>query len=99
MTIANVSRLILAIVFAAIMVLSAIHYNKRPVARSYTAPMFVLSFVNLVFYGFAFSWRMGLFSSPTPDFFSTLSNIRSWGLAMTALVVMIFEVKDLWIGE
>jgi hypothetical protein len=96
---ASVSRLTLAIVFATIMVLSAIHYNKRPATRSYTAPVFVLGFVNLFFYGASFSWRMGLFRLPTPDFFSSLSNIRSWGLAVTVLVVMVFEVRDLWIGE
>jgi hypothetical protein len=95
----DLSRLILTIVHAVIVILAVAHYRKRPDTRAYTILVISLGFVNFVFYAMAYTWRVGEFIPPTPDFFSTLSNLRSWGMALAALIVLTVEVRDIWIGD
>jgi hypothetical protein len=95
----DLSRLALVIVHAMIIALAVMHYHKQESSRGYIIPVGVLAFVNFVFYAMAYAWRIGNFTPPTPDFFSTLSNIRSWGTAVTVLVILAVEVRDTWIGE
>jgi hypothetical protein len=95
----DLSRLALAIVHAIIIVLGVMHYRKSQSARGYTAPVIALAFVNFAFYAMAYARRVGGFIPPTPDFFSTLSNVRSWGMALAVLVILAVEVRDVWTGD
>jgi hypothetical protein len=95
----DLSRLALVIVHAMIIALAVMHYHKQESSRGYIIPVGVLAFVNFVFYVMAFAWRVGGFVPPTPDFFSTLSNVRSWGMAVTVLMILGVEVWELWTGE
>ena len=94
MSIDNLSRLALVIAHAAIITLAVIHSRQHPHSRGYTVPVAALAFVNFAFYALAYAWRIGQFSPPTSDFFSTLSNVRSWGTAVTVLVILAAEVRD-----
>jgi hypothetical protein len=55
----DLSRLILTIVHAVIVILAVAHYRKRPDTRAYTVLVISLGFVNFVFYALAYTWRVG----------------------------------------
>jgi hypothetical protein len=95
----DLSRLVLAIAHAVIIILAVAHYKMRPLTQQYTLILIALAFINFVFYAMSYAWRLGAFQPPTPDFFSTLSNLRSWGMALAALIVLTVEVRDIWIGD
>lgn len=96
MNIELITRGLLFVLYALIAVFAQVVAYKRRNVRHYARLVFWLAAVNVVFYGLSLSWRLGVFATPTPHFFSDLSNFRSWVTAIAAALVMGYEA---WIGQ
>lgn len=90
------SRLTLFII-SGLILLAAIDLPRRGYWRTYKNMIRFIAAVNMFFYAASVLWRMGYIHPPGGDFFSTLSNIRSWFLAVFVLAAVVRTYYiDIW---